>query len=356
MRNITRASQKHTAFVYSGPGAGTRSVLSAVDGLRGALDPTLVSVETLGPGQLLEGSWRDSCRLLVMPGGADLPYCAQLNGPGNELLRSFVERGGAYLGLCAGAYYACGAVEFEVGSHLEVCGPRELAFFPGIARGGIFPNFHYANESGAVAASIRFRNRDVTASGSSQGSHTIDKGNAAWERCKDYVNGGPGFIGPVARRDQDSWLRDEDAAAIDGVEVLAEFIEHGGAAAALLCHVGNGRAVLCSSHPELDASWLALPAGGGRSDYVAPEKESTSGTAEAGSQMDVDLGLNFGVDNTEAKSYERHVMELREGLLAHQEARWKFWLSLLHAAGLGWAIRSKAMVQKYDDLLSAGAE
>jgi glutamine amidotransferase-like uncharacterized protein len=25
--------------------------------------------------------------MLVMPGGADLPYCRQLNGPGNDLIR-----------------------------------------------------------------------------------------------------------------------------------------------------------------------------------------------------------------------------------------------------------------------------
>ncbi len=28
----------------------------------------------------------------------------------------FVEQGGSYLGLCAGAYYACTAIEFEAGT------------------------------------------------------------------------------------------------------------------------------------------------------------------------------------------------------------------------------------------------
>lgn len=106
-----------------------------------------------------------------MPGGADLPYCRALNGPGNQIIRGnnlptplqlftsvkfvqcllaglhlhcsgppkeqmnfagraaecfarsefasdagFVERGGSYLGLCAGAYYACSFVEFELGT------------------------------------------------------------------------------------------------------------------------------------------------------------------------------------------------------------------------------------------------
>lgn len=120
---------------------------------------------------LLDGAWRPGCLLLVMPGGADLPYCRHLDGRGNTLIRGapllawavawaagrraqeqlqaagadpaldpapgctppttdpvplhpaalllpaeYVEGGGAYLGLCAGAYYASARVEFEPGS------------------------------------------------------------------------------------------------------------------------------------------------------------------------------------------------------------------------------------------------
>ena len=98
----------------------------------------------------MAGGWTDGCLLLVMPGGADLPYCRQLNGPGtasiqgkrhhscalqncmltsaNALAKSskalrpgdlhagYVEGGGAYLGLCAGAYFACESVEFALGT------------------------------------------------------------------------------------------------------------------------------------------------------------------------------------------------------------------------------------------------
>jgi hypothetical protein len=51
----------------------------------------------------------------------------------------FVNSGGSYLGLCAGAYYACSSVQFEQGSRLQVLGDRELAFFPGIACGAAYP-------------------------------------------------------------------------------------------------------------------------------------------------------------------------------------------------------------------------
>ena len=86
-----------------------------------------------------------------MPGGADVPYCQALDGHGNKLIRGmqliqcqysrsrfekqltqgknwavvsadFVEAGGAYLGLCAGAYYACARIEFELGTRYALPG------------------------------------------------------------------------------------------------------------------------------------------------------------------------------------------------------------------------------------------
>lgn len=47
--------------------------------------------------ELLEGSWRGRCLMLVMPGGADLPYCKHLNGPGNSLIRGTAEGIGALM-------------------------------------------------------------------------------------------------------------------------------------------------------------------------------------------------------------------------------------------------------------------
>ena len=58
------------------------------------------------------------------------------------LVADYVHGGGRYLGLCAGAYYACNRVEFEQGSPMEVQGDRELQFFPGIARGAAYPGEH----------------------------------------------------------------------------------------------------------------------------------------------------------------------------------------------------------------------
>ena len=49
--------------------------------------PRAMQVAHMGPEELLAGEWTTSCLMLVMPGGADLPYCRQLNGLGNKIIR-----------------------------------------------------------------------------------------------------------------------------------------------------------------------------------------------------------------------------------------------------------------------------
>lgn len=80
---------------------------------------------------ILDGRLKDGVDLLVMPGGADLYYVEKLNGEGNRNIRAFVESGGRYLGICAGAYYACTEIEYAKGTPHEVTGARALGFFPG---------------------------------------------------------------------------------------------------------------------------------------------------------------------------------------------------------------------------------
>jgi glutamine amidotransferase-like uncharacterized protein len=72
-----------------------------------------------------------------MPGGADLPYCRKLDGERNARLRRWVNGGGCYVGICAGAYYACAEVRFHVGRLDEVKGPRELCLLGAAAVGSL---------------------------------------------------------------------------------------------------------------------------------------------------------------------------------------------------------------------------
>lgn len=83
---------------------------------------------------ILDG-FLDGKKLLIMPGGADLYNCEKLNGEGNKRIREFVENGGSYLGICAGAYYACSILDWACG---EISGLRELALYEGEATGPVY--------------------------------------------------------------------------------------------------------------------------------------------------------------------------------------------------------------------------
>ncbi|KAL1521469.1 hypothetical protein AB1Y20_021131 [Prymnesium parvum] len=67
--------------------------------------PDLV-LTTITPAQLLSGALDDSFALLCLPGGFAPNYASALGAEGARLIRSFVDRGGGYVGICAGAFYA----------------------------------------------------------------------------------------------------------------------------------------------------------------------------------------------------------------------------------------------------------
>ena len=50
-----------------------------------------------------------------------------------------------------------------------MCGERELAFFPGVARGSAYPGFDYETEAGAVAAALLFQPPPAQRAGAAAG-------------------------------------------------------------------------------------------------------------------------------------------------------------------------------------------
>ncbi len=156
-------------------------------------------------------------RLLVMPGGADLYNCEKLNGAGNAAIRAFVEAGGAYLGICAGAYYGCREIVWAEDKEQEIRGARELSFFDGIATG---PAYEFI-EDGNIRKSW---NAAVT---------------LQWDETEATVlyQAGPVF---------------EDNG---NATVLARYSDLPGAPPAVIeCAIGQGKAILCSPHLEYDAA------------------------------------------------------------------------------------------------------
>ena len=76
--------------------------------------------------------------LLIVPGGADLYFCEKLNGQGNAAIRAYIENGGAYLGICAGAYYGCFYVDWAGDEPDQaIQGRRELGLINAVARGPV---------------------------------------------------------------------------------------------------------------------------------------------------------------------------------------------------------------------------
>lgn len=86
---------------------------------------------------IIKGGIPKDVDLFIMPGGADRPYAARLEGAGNDIIHAYVAEGGTYLGICAGAYYGCQSIEFQKDTPNAICEPRELAFFHGIGIGCI---------------------------------------------------------------------------------------------------------------------------------------------------------------------------------------------------------------------------
>jgi glutamine amidotransferase-like uncharacterized protein len=103
----------------------------------------------------------DNAKLLIMPGGADLYLCEKLNGIGNEKIRSFVKNGGSYLGICAGAYYACSSLDWNDG---EIDGSRELAFYEGTCTGPVYKWVEDKNNvyNGSWIQAVEIKTNDAT--------------------------------------------------------------------------------------------------------------------------------------------------------------------------------------------------
>lgn len=363
------AQRPFRVLVYSGEGAGHRSIRSAVESLTKTLH---VTVDTIGTKELLQGTWVEDCRMLVMPGGADLPYCKALNGTGNRIIRGFVTSGGSYLGLCAGAYYATSFVNFAKGEAMEVIGPRELAFFAGRATGPAYSGFDYASERGAVAARLEFRDvsHELYSNSSMPGSSSVQQspealrqclarqlaaasgaaggctagpsramrvdtrvtevhnacttsGSANWLQCLDYCNGGPIF---------ETYEGNRDVTSCAGVEVLARYVDIRGAVAALRCRVGSGVAVLCGTHPELLPEHLGLCDVGGNETFFSDSKMDQSISANGNSDACLPIAMVKSESSTPASdsvpSEQQHVLTLARSLHTSPK-RDAFWVMLL---------------------------
>ena len=216
------AESVSTIYVYDGPGVSESSLEHTLYTLKRYTTPHQ-NIKTIGYSQVIDGAWKKDAVLFVMPGGADIPYCKHLQPRGNKEIRNFVEKGGAYLGICAGAYYGCQEIEFAKGTALEVTGSRDLAFFPGLSVGPYLAPYSYESNAGARAA------------------HLLQEGGLP--EVKVYYNGGGYFVVPGVHRN------------IKVLSWYASYEPHS-AAAIVEISVGQGKVILSGPHFEYDETLL----------------------------------------------------------------------------------------------------
>ncbi|KAF9362699.1 biotin holocarboxylase synthetase [Mortierella sp. NVP85] len=229
-------------LVYSGEGTSRISLAHTVRSLRAFVGQhyDVMKIDAKG---LQTEPWEESTALLVIPGGRDIPYTRDLNGTVTDRIRAYVQAGGRFWGVCAGAYFASDRIAFEVGTPLEVQGSRELKFFPGECRGVVYPGFVYDSEQGANAVDVQL-NRDAFAGD-----------QLGFEETKLYFNGGGYFV---------------DAEQYPNTQILGWYSPKNGGGASggaggedakpkaviVVCQVGQGQALLTGVHPEYDPAHL----------------------------------------------------------------------------------------------------
>ncbi len=149
------AKSKKVIYIYADDGASKESISQTFYNLKQLKLHKKYDIKFIYAKEILKNQWSENAKLLIMPGGASLPYSKKLNGIGNQNIINFVRNGGSFLGICAGAYYGCEYVEFAKNSDLEILCHKELKFFPSKAIGPALAKYDYKSNSGARAALLK---------------------------------------------------------------------------------------------------------------------------------------------------------------------------------------------------------
>ena len=213
---------KSTIYIYNDAGADSIMLMHTAH-IMNEKFASCYDVKFIDAKQLKEQNWQIDASLLVMPGGADLPYVEKLNGEANNLIKNYVANGGKYLGICAGAYYGSAYVEFDKQGEYEVLGARELAFFAGKSIGPILAKYDYNSFSGARAAKVNINSNE-------------------FDNMHLYYHGGGYFENPEA---------------YDNVSVVGKYHENN-LAAIIAINYQNGRVILSGVHFEVSPLLLDI--------------------------------------------------------------------------------------------------
>lgn len=218
----SRGVLPNKVLVYRDEGVDLQSLEDTIQFFRDNIDLARYSVATISSHELIHTQWEASTKLLVFPGGRDIPYDRALRGKGCEKIREYIREGGHYLGICAGAYFAGERVEFAPGTELEVIEDRELGLFPGITSGPVLADYTYNSEAGSRAARLQFLPLQT--------------------EFFAYYNGGGTFV--------------STSEAAEKYEVLATYGDRDDCPAIIRCSFGKGMAILSGVHFECNLKEL----------------------------------------------------------------------------------------------------
>ncbi len=160
---------------------------------------------------------------LLFGGGFAYPgYTSYITSAGKARIQEFIAAGGVYMGICAGAYFACDSLDYEGASYGDESG-YTTDLYPSVCGGPVEEVSSYPTWA---PATLSFPG------------HPAYEGfeEAPFER-QLYYAGGPFFADPPAE-----------------VEVLAQYAdpgEHQGLPAVITLPYGQGRVVLWGPHPEV---------------------------------------------------------------------------------------------------------
>ncbi|XP_061173637.1 uncharacterized protein LOC133182805 [Saccostrea echinata] len=306
MKQEMAGTARRVIYVYKGLGALEENCKVLMSQLMRFVNPCVHAIQFISPEETIIGSWCDTAALYVIGGGYDLGLIEALGPAGMNKIQEYVHHGGSYLGICSGAYFACSYIEFDKGGPLEVCGDRQLKFYPGGKIGPLYGPYKYNSDFGSRAASLKCHipqpvklTNDAPWSNSPIGTKNGFKSHKM-EEFYAYFSGG-GFFYPYPKgsfetakvldsyhtnngihgeeqtyfielvksdihtsvnscpEDQQCKPTSSNQCQERDVEVLCTYSELKGEPAAIVkCKVGKGQAVLSSVHIEYDSQCLDI--------------------------------------------------------------------------------------------------
>lgn len=197
--------------VYSGPGSWNDGVVA----FKHFLNWKGITWEEINDWNINHRNLSALYDALYMPGGRPDIYEKYINDSGNQHIRELVGRGGAYIGICAGAYYAASTMHFD-----EWTFEFYLKLFNGTAYGPLNPIVPWDEYTMTQLNMVA--------------DHPINEYEPPVEEMLYY--GGPAFY---PNQDQN-------------MDIIATWDAYCDDPAIISFQFGEGRVILIGSHPEIE--------------------------------------------------------------------------------------------------------